>query len=199
MLCFCQAQFFFPPTTLVDMSSYSHQTVQQEAGAQTLDLIHFLGISKWFWPIKRLFLTLYVWTDISKGISSKIFIIQSHFGSSCCTICDHILPRAYETAVLWLKMRQNASWAASFSCSFPFSFPLPLSQPHSFLTCACLCPCVLHPGIKRNTVWTQPMPSKFLAASWLHGMEYLKLSATNKTHTCEYLLWICLRFGYICI
>lgn len=87
-----------------------------------------------------------------------------------------------------------------FFLLFPlFPSPYLLSQSHSFLTCACLCPCVLHPGIKRNTVWTQPMPSKFLAASWLHGMEYLKLSATNKTHTSEYLLWICLRFGYICI
>lgn len=102
-----------------------------------------------------------------------------------------------KTALLWLKMQQNASWAASFSCSFPFSFPHLFSQPHSFLTCACLCPCVLRPGIKRNTVWTQPMPSKFLAASWLHGMEYFKLSATNKTHTSEYLLWICLRFEYV--
>lgn len=122
----------------------------------------------------------------------------------------------------WIALLHNL-WSYSFSCLwkglysdsrcsrmhpeprlfpalfFPFLSPYLYSQPHSFLTCACLCPCVLRPGIKRNTVWTQPMPSKFLAASWLHGMVYLKLSATNKTHTSEYLLWICLRFGYICI
>lgn len=64
-----------------------------------------------------------------------------------------------------------ASWVASFFLLFPLSFPFLLSRPHSLLTCTYLCPCVLCPGIKRSTVWTQPMPSKSLAASCLHGMD----------------------------
>lgn len=49
---------------------------------------------------------------------------------------------------------------------------LPLfSGPPPILTCTYLCPCVPHPGIRRSTVWTQPMPSKSLAASCLHGMD----------------------------
>lgn len=53
---------------------------------------------------------------------------------------------------------------------FLFSFTLSCFYP--ILTCGYLCLRVLHPGFKRNTVWTQQMPSKFLAASWLHGMEF---------------------------
>lgn len=105
-------------------------------------------------------------------------------------ILDHLAAQSVITFFLALMKQLYSDSRCSrmhpephlFPAFSPFPSPYLLSQPHSFLTCACLCPCVLHPGIKRNTVWTQPMPSKFLAASWLHGMEYMKLSATNKTH-----------------
>lgn len=108
-------------------------------------------------------------------------------------------------------MQGNTSRAASsFSPAFsrlcsplPHLLPLPPRPPpsRSFLTCACLCPCVLRPGIKRNTVWTQPMPSKFLAASWLHGMEYLDLSFfRQRQDTPVRLIVLNLpRIGYTCI
>lgn len=64
----------------------------------------------------------------------------------------------------------------------PLSFPFLLPWSHSLLTCTYLCPCLLYPGIKRSTVWTQPMPSKSLAASCLHGMEFLD-SFEHQAHT----------------
>lgn len=113
------------------------------------------------------------------------------------SFCSQILPCACEMASPWNAMQGNTSQAASFFFpAFTPSFPLPSPTcfPHSFLTCACLCPCVLRPGIKRNTVWTQPMPSKFLAASWLHGMEYLELSFLRKQQD-PTVLCNCLEFA----
>lgn len=65
-------------------------------------------------------------------------------------------------------------------CLFSFT----LCCFHPLLTCGCLCLRVLHPGFKRNTVWTQQMPSKFLAASWLHGMEYFNSHFLWALETC---------------
>lgn len=116
-----------------------------------------------------------------------------------CAAHSQILPRACEMASPWDAMQGELipNCIVFLPCFFPPSLFPPLSSPtcfsHSFLTCACLCPCVLRPGIKRNTVWTQPMPSKFLAASWLHGMEYLELSfcANSRNQLSEQLAWIC--------
>lgn len=102
-----------------------------------------------------------------------------NFGPSCCTNWHPQLLLLLENGCILTqdamseggkKTFADASWGATFSCFFLFSFSL--SCFHPLLTCGCLCLRVLHPGFKRNTVWTQQMPSKFLAASWLHGMEY---------------------------
>lgn len=100
--------------------------------------------------------------QINKAISvtpSRLFLLHDLFSD----------PRsALENGCV---LTQRCKRLHPFHAVSPFPSLSCFLDPALFLTCAYLCPCVLRPGIRRSTVWTQPMPSKSLAASCLHGMD----------------------------
>lgn len=145
---------------------------------------HLLAFGVWAWIIERSLLCCEKMLSCKLHFSFKINWISTLHSTCDVYMSHHSCSRIFllhkpqfnfpssslNESNLIHKASKYVNCSGNLCANIPFLFTC-FWTPLSPNLCLYLCPCVLHLGIRRNTVWTPLMPSKSLVASCLHGMD----------------------------